>query len=153
MITIIVNEFYIYLWVYWWNRSPNQLILFLFSRSMAVDNIIINSGTNGESVHENYEKSIGRFRTVLPQVCLSILFSFVWWWPINDFGFQIIASAIVTILLLDIGFSVSFPAVLISALSGLNAENNANETLSLTASQTSWLGERPNRWFFRIQWK
>lgn len=56
-----------------------------------------------------------------------------------------IASAIVTILLLDIGFSVSFPAVVISGLTGRNAEKNANETLSLTAGQASWLGEQPNK--------
>lgn len=56
-----------------------------------------------------------------------------------------IASAIVTVLLLDIGFSVSFPAVVISGLTGRNVENNVNETLSLTAGQASWLGEKPNK--------
>lgn len=54
-----------------------------------------------------------------------------------------ITTAIVTILLLDIGLSVSFPAVVISGLTGRNVENNADETLSLTAGQSSWLGETP----------
>lgn len=56
-----------------------------------------------------------------------------------------VASAIVTILLMDIGFSVSYPAVVVSALTGRNVENNANEMLSLTAGQSSWLGEKPSK--------
>lgn len=46
-----------------------------------------------------------------------------------------------TLLLLDIGVSVSYPTVLISALTGLNNETNPDETLRMTAVQTSWMGK------------
>lgn len=41
---------------------------------MAAD--IESSGTNVESVHEDDVKSIGRFRTILPQVLIYIQFLF-----------------------------------------------------------------------------
>lgn len=59
-----------------------------------------------------------RFRTALPQV---------------------IAGVSAFFLLFDIGISTSYPTVLISALTGLNDENNPNESLEITAAQVSWL--------------
>lgn len=47
-----------------------------------------------------------------------------------------------TLLLFDIGVSVSYPTVLISALSGLNNEANPNETLRLSAHESSWMGNQ-----------
>lgn len=37
--------------------------------------------------------------------------------------------------------SVSYPTVVISALTGLNNETNPNEFLQMTAVETSWMGE------------
>lgn len=45
-----------------------------------------------------------------------------------------------TLLLLDIGLSIAYPTVLISALTGLNKENNPNELLEMTAVEASWMG-------------
>lgn len=44
------------------------------------------------------------------------------------------------LLQIDIGLCLAYPEVLISALIGLNAEMNPNETILLTAEQASWLG-------------
>lgn len=52
-----------------------------------------------------------------------------------------IASVVTTFLFLDYGVSVSYPTVVISALSGLNNETNPNESIHMTAIETSWLGK------------
>lgn len=43
--------------------------------------------------------------------------------------------------MLDIGVSVSYPTVVISALTGLNNETNPNELLRMTAVEASWMGK------------
>lgn len=48
---------------------------------------------------------------------------------------------VTTLLLLDIGLSVSYPTVLISALTGRNNKNNPNETVRMDPVQASWMGE------------
>lgn len=55
--------------------------------------------------------------------------------------FKVIAGVSAFFLLFDIGVSTSYPTVLISALTGLNDENNPNESLQMTPSQASWMGE------------
>lgn len=54
--------------------------------------------------------------------------------------FQTIAVMGKNLLQIDIGLCLAYPDVLISALIGLNAEMNPNETILLTAEQASWLG-------------
>lgn len=55
--------------------------------------------------------------------------------------FKVIAGVAAMFLLLDIGVSTSYPTVFISALTGLNDENNPNEFLEMTAVQASWMGQ------------
>ncbi|CRK97315.1 CLUMA_CG010709, isoform A [Clunio marinus] len=62
------------------------------------------------------EKTIGKFRTILPQV---------------------LASTAKNLLLLDLGMAVAFPTIVIPALRGLKAHDN-NDILSLTDVQASW---------------
>lgn len=57
-----------------------------------------------------------------------------------QFYSQIVVSFVATLLLLDIGLSISYPAVLISALTGLNTESNPDETLRMTDVESSWMG-------------
>lgn len=54
---------------------------------------------------------------------------------------KVIASVVTTFLYLDYGVSVSYPTVVISALTGLNNETNPNEFIKMTAVETSWLGK------------
>lgn len=56
------------------------------------------------------------------------------------FHSKIIVSLVTTLLLFDLGVSVSYPTVLISALTGLNNQTNPNETLHMSAVQASWMG-------------
>lgn len=56
------------------------------------------------------------------------------------FEIQIIASMVQNLLLVDLGASLVFPSIMIPSLTGIPNEFNRNETLSLTASQASWLG-------------
>lgn len=44
-------------------------------------------------------------------------------------------------LLTDIGFSLSYPTVLVAALTGLNNKTNPNETLKISGADVSWLGK------------
>lgn len=53
---------------------------------------------------------------------------------------QVLATTVKNFLLLDIGMSVAFPAIIIPALTGISNEYNKNEGLSLTPEQASWLG-------------
>lgn len=41
---------------------------------------------------------------------------------------------------ITIGLAINFPTILIPALTGLNVENNPNETIQLTDSEVSWIG-------------
>lgn len=41
----------------------------------------------------------------------------------------------------DIGLSLSYPTVLISATTGLNNKTNPNETLEMTPNEVSWFGK------------
>lgn len=54
---------------------------------------------------------------------------------------QIVASTVKNFLLLDLGLSIAFPAIIIPALTGIANEYNRNEPLALTPVQASWLGE------------
>lgn len=51
-----------------------------------------------------------------------------------------IATIVTALLLLDVGVSLVYSTVVVSALSGLNNDKNPNETLRITAIQASWLG-------------
>lgn len=53
---------------------------------------------------------------------------------------QVLASTVKNCLLLDLGLSIAFPAIIIPALTGIPNEYNQNELLSLTKEQASWLG-------------
>ncbi|XP_031621657.1 facilitated trehalose transporter Tret1-like [Contarinia nasturtii] len=53
---------------------------------------------------------------------------------------QIIVSLVTTLLLFDLGVSIAYPTVLISALTGLNNKTNPNELLRMTAVEASWMG-------------
>lgn len=64
---------------------------------------------------------------------------------------QTIATVVTTALLLDIGLSVSYPTVLISALTGLNNETNPNEFLRMSAVEASWMG-KDLRACFELLW-
>lgn len=44
-------------------------------------------------------------------------------------------------LLFGMGLSGTFPVIIIPALTGILNDHNQNETLSLTASEASWLGK------------
>lgn len=59
-------------------------------------------------------------------------------------------SFVTTLLLLDIGVSVSYPTVVISALTGLNNESNPNELLHMNAAETSWMGEMDEFFFIKF---
>lgn len=43
-------------------------------------------------------------------------------------------------LLFGMGLSGTFPVIIIPALTGILNDHNQNETLTLTASEASWLG-------------
>lgn len=53
---------------------------------------------------------------------------------------QVVATTVKNFLLLDLGLSIAFPAIIIPALTGIPNEYNRNEFLSLTPEQASWLG-------------
>lgn len=53
---------------------------------------------------------------------------------------QVVAGLAVSFLLLDVGASVSFPTIIISALTGRNNETNPNENISMTSGEASWFG-------------
>lgn len=97
-----------------------------------------------------------RFRTALPQVhtniCYSILIEmstinvFISFINAHNSVFfihliKVIVSVVTTFLFLDYGVSVSYPTVVISALTGLNNETNPNESIEMTPVETSWLGK------------
>lgn len=59
----------------------------------------------------------------------------------NEKKFKILAASVTTFLLLDIGLSISYPTVLISALTGRNNKTNPDEYLRMTPVQVSWMGK------------
>lgn len=44
--------------------------------------------------------------------------------------------------LLNNGLAISFPTIIIPALTGLNSQHNPDEHLTITAEQASWIGEK-----------
>lgn len=56
--------------------------------------------------------------------------------------FQFLATTVKNLILFDIGLQVTISGIIIPALTGLQNAHNRNETLSLTASQASWLGNK-----------
>lgn len=53
---------------------------------------------------------------------------------------KVLATMVTLFLTMDVGASVSFPTILIAALTGRNNNTNPNETLHMTPIQASWLG-------------
>lgn len=53
---------------------------------------------------------------------------------------QILASTAKNTLLFNYGLAVTFPTILIPALTGLNTKLNPNETLRITPDESTWLG-------------
>lgn len=58
--------------------------------------------------------------------------------------FQFVATTVENLLLFDMGLGNSFPFIIISALTGYTNQHNLNETLKITASEASWLGNWNN---------
>lgn len=56
------------------------------------------------------------------------------------FYIKVMASLATTMLLLDIGVSLSYPTVINSALTGNNVKSNPNEYLEMDAVSSSWMG-------------
>lgn len=56
------------------------------------------------------------------------------------FTSKVLATVVTVFLTMDVGASVSFPTILIAALTGRNNQTNPNETLHMTPIQASWLG-------------
>lgn len=53
---------------------------------------------------------------------------------------KVISAVVTAFLLLDIGASNFYSTIIIPALTGLNAKNNPDETLQMTAAEVSWFG-------------
>lgn len=47
------------------------------------------------------------------------------------------------LLLFEMGFTLAFPTILITALTGLSPDQNPNESIHLMPSETTWIGEFP----------
>lgn len=56
------------------------------------------------------------------------------------FVFQFVATTIKNMLLFDMSLCSAFPAIVIPALTGHQNEHNKSELLTLTAVQSSWIG-------------
>lgn len=69
---------------------------------------------------EVQQKSIGKFRTILPQV---------------------LACLAKNLLLINFGTAISFPTIVIPSLKGLKLHDN-NDVLTLTDEQASWFGRK-----------
>lgn len=54
---------------------------------------------------------------------------------------QVLACFAKNLLLVQMGFTLAFPTILIAALTGHNSELNPNETMQSTPSQSTWIGE------------
>lgn len=61
-------------------------------------------------------------------------------YSILSFKTQIIAVTIKNLMTFNIGIALTYPEILLAALTGQNAELNPNETIRLTPEQASWLG-------------
>lgn len=60
----------------------------------------------------------------------------------NNFVFcKVLASSAKNLLIVNFGLSVSFSTILLSALMGLNRERNPDEYLTITTSQSTWMGK------------
>lgn len=55
---------------------------------------------------------------------------------------QFLACSAKNLVVFDFGLGISFPTILIPALTGLNSELNQNETLTISPEQATWMGIR-----------
>lgn len=53
---------------------------------------------------------------------------------------QVLASSAKNLLVFNFGLAITFPTILIPALSGLNTSLNPNETLTITPNESTWIG-------------
>lgn len=58
----------------------------------------------------------------------------------NVMIFQILATTVKMLLTFEFGLCISFNGIIIPALTGKSNEHNADENLTLTATEASWLG-------------
>lgn len=53
---------------------------------------------------------------------------------------QVLASSAKNLLIFNFGLSMTFPTILIPALSGLNVSLNPNEKLRISMDESTWIG-------------
>lgn len=56
--------------------------------------------------------------------------------------FQILATTVKMMLIFQFGLCMSFSGIVIAALRGVSNKHNHNETLTLTDTQASWIGNK-----------
>lgn len=84
------------------------------------------------------QESISSFRQYLPQVNTETSAEFT---QINHNFIKVLASSTKNLLVLNVGFAIGLPTVLIPALSGLNPLANPDESLKITNAEASWIGK------------
>lgn len=55
---------------------------------------------------------------------------------------QVIATVVTNLHIVSIGLISIFPTILIPALTGFQNDQNRNEFLTMTGSETSWIGKQ-----------
>ena len=61
---------------------------------------------------------------------------------------QFIATTVKNLLLIDWGLVTTFPTILIAAMTGVSNEHNRNESISITASEATWIGNSSSIYLF-----
>lgn len=53
---------------------------------------------------------------------------------------KVVATSVKNLLIVDLALALVIPGIIIPALTGIPNQHNLNETLKLSPSQVSWLG-------------
>lgn len=56
--------------------------------------------------------------------------------------FQVLAATVKMMLTFEFGLCLSFSGIVIPALTGISNEHNTEETIHITGTQASWLGNQ-----------
>lgn len=86
-------------------------------------------------VHIILMKSICNFKYIRFQIAYVLFFVRLFCCTI-----QFLATTVKNMLLIQMGFNMAMPSIVIAALTGILNEHNLDETLKLTPLQASWLG-------------
>lgn len=113
----------------------------------------------------NNSEKVSALRRILPQVrivlqknpdlksviwCSCIIYVNIWKF---DWIFKFLAATAQSLHSINTGLVLVFPTLVIPAITGIQNEHNKNEYITMTASQSSWIGNRMNESSKKLLWK